>query len=133
VPNSWFGLPITLVMRLTFCLAIWATTCFRQVLAVASYDEYRDADVEQSGYLPNFNMDPSVVDSAAFGQLWKVAFNTDELVWILSLSPIERRQADYFGSNFPCRQTKSYHDADALKLDGSCVEGHLAIWKANKR
>jgi hypothetical protein len=80
-------------MRLTFCLAIWATTCFRQVLAVASYDEYRDADVEQSGYLPNFNMDPSVVDSAAFGQLWKVAFNTDELVWIPSLSTIERSQA----------------------------------------
>jgi hypothetical protein len=93
VSNSWLEPPITLVMRFTFCFAVWATICFRQVLAVASYDEYRDADVEQSGYLPNFNMDPSVVDSAAFGQLWTVAFNTDELVWIPSLSTIERSQA----------------------------------------
>ena len=100
MPEGWFGLPVTLVMRFTFCVAVWATTCFRQVLAVASYDEYRDADVEQSGYLPNFNMDPSVVDSAAFGQLWKVAFNTNELVWIPSLSPTERRQADWLWFKF---------------------------------
>ncbi|KAH0175344.1 WSC domain-containing protein, partial [Aureobasidium melanogenum] len=46
--------------------------------AVASTDSYRDADVAQTGYLPNHNMDPAVVDSAQFGQLWKVSFNAKE-------------------------------------------------------
>lgn len=27
---------------------------------------------------PNHNMDPNIVNSAAFGQLWKVAFNSKE-------------------------------------------------------
>lgn len=42
------------------------------VLGAASTDEYRDADQLQSGYLPNHNMDPNVVDSSSFGQLWRV-------------------------------------------------------------
>jgi hypothetical protein len=41
-------------------------------LCVASTDEYRDADQLQSGYLPNHNMDPAVIDSASFGKLWQV-------------------------------------------------------------
>jgi hypothetical protein len=32
------------------------------VVAVDPTDEYRDADVEQSGYLPNHNMDPTIVN-----------------------------------------------------------------------
>lgn len=50
------------------------------VAAVAPTDEYSDADVQQSGYLPNHNMDPAVVDSAQFGLLWKIPFNAKEQV-----------------------------------------------------
>lgn len=42
------------------------------VLCAASTDEYRDADQLQSGYLTNHKMDPSIVDSTGFGQLWRV-------------------------------------------------------------
>ncbi|KAK6593884.1 WSC domain-containing protein-like protein 3 [Botrytis cinerea] len=41
-------------------------------------DEYRDADFQQTGYLTNHNMDPGIIDSSSFGQLWKVAFNYQE-------------------------------------------------------
>ena len=46
-----------------------------QGYGLAPTDSYRDADVGQAGYLDNHNMDPAVVDSAQFGQLWKVAFH----------------------------------------------------------
>ena len=51
-----------------------------QVSAFASTDSPSDADPAQSGYLPNHNMDPAVVDSSGFGLLWKVQFNSKELV-----------------------------------------------------
>ena len=57
-----------------------ATAFFSGVVAVDPTDEYRDADVEQSGYLPNHNMDPAIVNSPQFGLLWKVPFNTNEQV-----------------------------------------------------
>ena len=60
---------------------------FSHVAAVAPTDEYTDADLPQSGYLPNHNMDPAVVDSAQFGQLWKVPFNAKEQVSILNQAP----------------------------------------------
>lgn len=50
------------------------------VLGLASTDSPSDADPAQSGYLPNHNMDPAVVDSAEFGQLWKIQFNAEEQV-----------------------------------------------------
>lgn len=50
------------------------------VTAVAPTDEYMDADRGQSSYLPNHNMDPAVVDSPQFGQLWKIPFNAKEQV-----------------------------------------------------
>ena len=50
------------------------------VVAVAPTDSYSDADPAQSGYLPNHNMDPAVVDSSQFGQLWKKTFNAQEQV-----------------------------------------------------
>jgi hypothetical protein len=49
-----------------------AAVLIPSVLSAASTDEYRDADQLQSGYLANHNMDPSIVDSAGFGQLWRV-------------------------------------------------------------
>ena len=60
---------------LFFNLAAVATTAaalFPGVFGAASTDEYSDADQLQSGYLPNHNMDPDVVNSASFGQLWRV-------------------------------------------------------------
>ena len=57
-----------------------AAACVPYVSGLAPTDEYRDADVAQSGYLPNHNMDPAVIDSSQFGQLWKVPFNALEQV-----------------------------------------------------
>ncbi len=51
-----------------------------QVSGFASTDSPSDADPAQSGYLPNHNMDPAVVDSAEFGLLWKIPFNFQEQV-----------------------------------------------------
>ena len=61
-------------------LAAIAAAVVPQVAGVAPTDSYTDADPAQSGYLPNHNMDPAVVDSAQFGQLWKKTFNALEQV-----------------------------------------------------
>ena len=70
-----------------------------QVSGFASTDSPSDADPAQSGYLPNHNMDPAVVDSAEFGLLWKVPFNFQEQVsWTSSLfiqDGMSKRQARY--------------------------------------
>lgn len=63
-----------------FALLAAAFINFSKVAAVAPTDEYTDADPAQSGYLPNHNMDPAVVDSSQFGQLWKMPFNAQEQV-----------------------------------------------------
>ena len=51
-----------------------------QALAAAPTDSYTDADPAQSGYLPNHNMDPAVVDSTEFGLLWSNKYNNKEKV-----------------------------------------------------
>lgn len=61
-------------------IAAIAVALASQVAAVGPTDSYTDADVSQSGYLPNHNMDPAVVDSSSFGQLWTVPFNVKEQV-----------------------------------------------------
>lgn len=50
--------------------AVAATSWPATVRAVAPTDSYRDADAAMSGYLPNHNMDPNVVGSADFQNLW---------------------------------------------------------------
>ena len=66
----------------SYGFALWAAAFinFSNVAAVAPTDEYTDADPGQSSYLPNHNMDPAVVDSSQFGQLWKIPFNAMEQV-----------------------------------------------------
>jgi hypothetical protein len=66
-------------------IAVLAATLLRAiaVAAVDSTDEFRDADPQQSSYLPNHNMDPAIVNSPQFGQLWKVSFNSKEQVGFL--------------------------------------------------
>ena len=63
-------------------LAALAASIVPQVIALAPTDSYRDADVAQSGYLINHNMDPAIVDSPQFGQLWTKSFNAKEQVYI---------------------------------------------------
>lgn len=63
-----------------FLAAVLAAVLVSIAVAVAPTDSYSDADPAQSGYLPNHNMDPAVVDSSQFGQLWKKTFNAQEQV-----------------------------------------------------
>ncbi|KAF7950917.1 uncharacterized protein EAE97_002469 [Botrytis byssoidea] len=64
----------------SFYIAVLLTVIFSDILVqgLSSTDEYRDADLQQTGYLTNHNMDPGIIDSSSFGQLWKVAFNYQE-------------------------------------------------------
>ena len=64
----------------TSALATLAIAFVQRAAGVGPTDSYGDADTAQSGYLPNHNMDPAVVDSSQFGQLWKVQFNPQEQV-----------------------------------------------------
>ena len=70
---------------LLLVMVLWAVLFLDGVHNLAPTDEYRDADQQQSGYLPNHNLDPAIVNSPAFGQLWRVTFNAGEQV---SLTPL---------------------------------------------
>lgn len=61
-------------------LAALTANIVPHVIALAPTDSYRDADVGQSGYLTNHNMDPAIVDSTQFGELWTKTFNVKEQV-----------------------------------------------------
>ncbi|EPS36328.1 hypothetical protein H072_10165 [Dactylellina haptotyla CBS 200.50] len=63
----WLFLILTLVATFT-----------GRAKAVAATDEYQDADPAQSGYLSNHNLHPNVVNSALFGELWRIPFNKNE-------------------------------------------------------
>jgi hypothetical protein len=73
IVTRYISLLSFLMLFFNFVAVAAATAAlFSGVFGAASTDEYRDADQLQSGYLPNHNMDPDVVDSAGFGQLWRV-------------------------------------------------------------
>jgi hypothetical protein len=59
---------------LSTAVALLAATFINGVRGAAATDEYRDADPQQSSYLPNHNMDPAIINSPQFGQLWKTSF-----------------------------------------------------------
>ncbi len=71
---------VPFVMILSRWLIASLVALLPQVSGFASTDSPSDADPAQSGYLPNHNMDPAVVDSAEFGLLWKISFNFQEQV-----------------------------------------------------
>ena len=48
------------------------------VQSLASTDSISDADPAQSGYLPDHNMDPAVIDSTTFGILWRNTYDAKE-------------------------------------------------------
>ena len=68
-----------MLQALTRLIALAAAFAPR-VFAAAPTDSYTDADPGQSGYLPNHNMDPAVVDSSEFGLLWSTKYNALEQV-----------------------------------------------------
>ncbi|KAF4632806.1 hypothetical protein G7Y89_g5318 [Cudoniella acicularis] len=74
-----------LCVSATAILAVFSTL-LGILQAVDPTDEYRDADLQQTGYLPNHNIDPSVVNSEAFGQLWQISFNALELFYAKPLT-----------------------------------------------
>lgn len=71
------------------------------VHSLASTDELSDADPAQSGYLPNHNMQPSIVDSSGFGILWSQTFNAKELWYAKPLvyTPPGQKQLVFTASN----------------------------------
>ena len=48
------------------------------VSSLGATDTIRDADLGCSGYLPNHNIDPNIVNSTTFGILWTNAYNSLE-------------------------------------------------------
>ena len=87
---------LALIMIYLRWLVASAIALLPRVSGFASTDSPSDADPAQSGYLPNHNMDPAVVDSAQFGLLWKIPFNFQEQVSKLSyLAWLHRGIIDY--------------------------------------
>ncbi|TDZ35465.1 WSC domain-containing protein [Colletotrichum spinosum] len=52
------------------------------VVSLASTDSYRDADLPQSGYLPNHNLDPNIAGSSSFRNLWTFTSPTSQEFWL---------------------------------------------------
>jgi iron transport multicopper oxidase len=64
-------------------------------------DSIRDADPGQSGYLPNHNIDPSIVSSEIFGILWKNTYDSKEKWYAKPLvyTPPGRKQLVFLASS----------------------------------
>ncbi|KAF6822223.1 WSC domain-containing protein-like protein 3 [Colletotrichum plurivorum] len=52
------------------------------VASLASTDSYRDADLPQSGYLPNHNIDPNLAGSSSFRNLWTFTSPNPREFWL---------------------------------------------------
>ncbi|KAK2008051.1 WSC domain-containing protein [Colletotrichum eremochloae] len=52
------------------------------VASLASTDSYRDADLPQSGYLPNHNLNPNVAGSSSFKNLWTFTSPVPREQWL---------------------------------------------------
>ncbi|KAK2042793.1 WSC domain-containing protein [Colletotrichum somersetense] len=52
------------------------------VASLASTDSYRDADLPQSGYLPNHNLNPDVAGSSSFKNLWTFVSPVAKEQWL---------------------------------------------------
>ena len=118
------GFLTTLTMRSFFVrVAVVAIALVSPAFASAPTDSYTDADLAQSGYLPNHNMDPAVVDSAQFGLLWKVAFNALEQVRLrFHIEAWARSRVVWgaYGQDVPChgRSPRDYqHMSSGISAD----------------
>ncbi|KAK1982637.1 WSC domain-containing protein [Colletotrichum cereale] len=52
------------------------------VASLASTDSFRDADLPQSGYLPNHNLNPNVAGSSSFQNLWTFTSPVGKEQWL---------------------------------------------------
>ncbi|KAI8167534.1 hypothetical protein KHU50_006488 [Colletotrichum sp. SAR 10_65] len=52
------------------------------VASLATTDSYRDADLPQSGYLPNHNLDPNIAGSSSFRNLWTFTSPDSKEFWL---------------------------------------------------
>lgn len=86
-------------MRFQFLALLGCIPTF--VRSLATTDEVSDADLPQSGYLPNHNMQPSIVGSSSFGILWTKSFNPKELWYAKPLvyTPPGQKQLVFTASN----------------------------------
>lgn len=55
-----------------------ASALFSNAVALQATDSYSDADVAQSGYLPNHNIDPTVLANQDVESTYTVSFNANE-------------------------------------------------------
>lgn len=71
------------------------------VHSLAPTDEVSDADLPQSGYLPNHNMQPSIVGSTSFGILWTKTYLPKERWYAKPLvyTPPGQKQLVFTASN----------------------------------
>ncbi|KAL0938531.1 WSC domain-containing protein-like protein 3 [Colletotrichum truncatum] len=52
------------------------------VASLASTDSFRDADLPQSGYLPNHKLDPNIAGSSSFRNLWSFTSPNSQELWL---------------------------------------------------
>ena len=65
-------------MLLPYRLTLAASAFVSSAVALQATDSYSDADIAQSGYLPNHNIDPTVIANQDPESTYSVSFNTDE-------------------------------------------------------
>jgi iron transport multicopper oxidase len=66
-------------MRLSTTIVASLGLFSKLAYSLGATDSIQDVDPAQSGYLPNHNMDPAIVDSPIFGILWTNTYNAQEL------------------------------------------------------
>ncbi|KAL8776247.1 MAG: hypothetical protein Q9213_008342 [Squamulea squamosa] len=84
-----------------FQLLMWLGCVPSLVHSLAPTDEVSDADPPQSGYLPNHNMQPSIVGSSSFGVIWSKTYNDKERWYAKPLvyTPPGQKQLVFTASN----------------------------------
>ncbi len=65
-------------MLFPYRLTLAASALVSSAIALQATDSYSDADIAQSGYLPNHNIDPTVLANQDPESTYTVSFNTDE-------------------------------------------------------
>lgn len=95
------GRKATLYGKMLLQLLVWLGCIPWLVHSLASTDETSDADPAQSGYLPNHNMQPSIVGSSSFVILWTKTFNVKELWYAKPVvhTPPGQKQLVFTASN----------------------------------
>lgn len=88
-------------MLLPYRLTLAASALVSSAVALQATDSYSDADIAQSGYLPNHNIDPTVIANQDPESTYSVSFNTDEQFYAepLVYTPSVRGQLIFLASS----------------------------------